>query len=187
MITLGQMALATAMYSAGAVSVSIPQGPEVSVSIPDLPPGINMIAMTGQILGVLFLLSIVIGTVILIIYRSRQRERLIAMAMEHNQPEVAREIIGKRGGFGRFLLWIVLIIAALVLLDKSPILVFLGAALLIIYLGLGSERRANILRRAADKTAGVQNWLTQKADENEQKAAPGPPEPPRQEGPDSQA
>jgi len=122
-----------------------------------------------------FVLAIV-AIILFLVYRSRRNERLIALAIQNNQPELAREMVGSRFGVWRALAVIIVLIAALSMWDSHPWLLFTLALVTIVFLFAGRERRKGFYKAAADTTAEVRDWLSKKAEsaENGQKpSAPG--------------
>ena len=113
-----------------------------------------------------FLLAPIILAFVYAAGRARRRDRLIALAMEHNQPDLARDMIARKARIWRVMLWVVLAIAALSMLDTSPSVSVLIAALFIVYLFIGARRRGSILARAAAATGDLETWLSKKAREN---------------------
>jgi hypothetical protein len=104
--------------------------------------------------------------------RARRRDRLIKIALENNQPEVAQAIIGRRGGLWRRFAWAVLAVAILVYLDAPGIVYVALAGLALLYLVIGAERRARVMRKAAKKMGALEQWLEKKADENDSSCPP---------------
>ncbi len=170
MLTLGQIAAAMGTYASGGAGESLVSVNRGTARLSDnaIPAG----AIAISIVAMLVFLAVVIAILWLLGGRARRRERLIELAMKNNQPEIAQQLIEKKSGFWRVVLWIILAVAALNLLSSAPMLVFIGAGLILLYMTLGSERRGHILRGAAARTGDVQEWLAKKADDNKPKDVP---------------
>jgi hypothetical protein len=178
MNALTLIAQAAQMYGGGAMSIKGGDGSEVNIPMPplgvtDWVPIVAIVAVFGS-----FLLA-VLAIILFFAFLTRRQDRLITYAIQQNQPEIARELLAKRGGFWRAILWIILFIAALAALVTHPFFVFVCAALLVVYLTMGPDKRATVLGRAADATGNVQGWLAGKARETARVEGPAPYEPPR--------
>jgi len=174
------IAQAAEMYGAGAVRITGGDGSEVNIPIPafgmDSDRWVALVAIVS-VFGS-FLLA-VLAIVLFFAFRARRHERLISYAIQQNQPEIAKELIAKRSGFWRTVLWIILFLAALMALTIHPLTVFVCVVLLVIILTMGPDKRAAALSRAADATGDVQNWLAGKAKDSAKSEGPAPYEPPR--------
>ena len=117
----------------------------------------------------IFVFAVVAVSLMYLSGKARRRDRLIKVALENNQPEVARAIIGRKSRFWRRLAWAVLAVALLVYLDAPVIFYVAVAGLALLYLAIGAERRGRVLRKAAEKMGTLEGWLEAKADENDAK------------------
>jgi len=180
MITLAQIA------AVGATDSVLAEAEEPAANVAEgvrrahglLGPDVDMLPVIAIVSFFAFLILVIALVLIVRLLAARRQARLIELAIQNNQPEVVRELIGKRTGFWRALLWIILFIAALSLLDKHPIFVLIVVAILLFFAIIGPERRAAVYRSAAGSAGRVQNWLSSKAQGNgEQSPKSGPDDP----------
>ncbi|MHC4713748.1 MAG: hypothetical protein ACYTAN_10840 [Planctomycetota bacterium] len=74
----------------------------------------HWIPFAGMLCGVLLTAIVVAAIYFIVRMKSRARERLAALAIENNQPDVARELVKRNP---RWILWIILGIVALTVLS----------------------------------------------------------------------
>lgn len=132
----------------------------VSTQAGRIPEEVIAIVATVAFFG--FLILLVIGGLLVRYLLSRRRMRLIELAIQQNQPDVARELIGRTSSQGRWLIAAVVIIVLIVVLAHNPLLLALAIVAVILWV-MKPERRADVYRSAANGLGAAKNWLDAKA------------------------
>lgn len=85
--------------------------------VPGIPPSVQLIAIVSMVFSLLVVAVIAAAVIYIVRHRSKQRERLAALAIQHGQPEAAVEIAMSRS---RWFLWVAGAIIAIVIAANLP-------------------------------------------------------------------
>lgn len=121
---------------------------------------VAIVSVAGFFIALIVLL---VGALIVRYLRMQRKARLIELAIQQNQPDVAREIIARDAGRGRWIIAAIVIIVLLAVLKETPIILALVIVAAIFWF-MKPERRSDMYRGAADGLGAAKDWLSAKAE-----------------------